>query len=104
MANHYHLLIEPQGQSFDRHASAKRDIHSEFQSPTQTGGPICFKGGSKRSWLKKSHNLLELCRYVVLNPVRVKGGTKNGSLEMEQLSGDSGISFVARVLKHRLVA
>ena len=83
---------DTKGQSFDRHASPKRDIHSEFQSPTQTGGPICFKGGSKRSWLKKSHNLLELCRYVVLNPVRVKGGTKTAAWKWSSYRATAGLA------------
>jgi hypothetical protein len=52
--------------------------------------------------VEKESYLLELCRYIVLNLVRVKGGT-TGSMEMEQLLRHSGISCGAGVLEHGLV-
>lgn len=70
MGNHYHLLIEtPEGNL----SAGMRHLNGVY---TQTFNRIhhqdghLFKGRFKSVLVEKESHLLELCRYVVLNPVR----------------------------------
>ena len=85
MANHYHLLGRRPRRTF-RSACASS---TAFTLKVSTGGTkaldICFRGGSRRSWLKGNPHLLELCRYIVLNPAR-NGETAGRIMQYESLT------------------
>ncbi len=72
MTNHYHLLIEtPDGNL----AIGKRQLNGVY---TQLFNKLhgrtghLFRGRYKAILIQKDSHLLEVCRYVVLNPVRAK--------------------------------
>ena len=71
MENHYHLLIEtPQGNL----SSGMRELNGVYtQGFNQRYGRVghLFQGRYKAILVEKDSHLLELCRYVVLNPLRV---------------------------------
>jgi hypothetical protein len=98
MANHYHLLIEtPKGNFFHRHAPAKRDIHPELQSPSQTRRPFVSSAVQSDPGGKRVLPL-ELCRYIVLNPVRVKRGTDLAAWKWSSYPGTAGLGAVPEFL------
>lgn len=71
MTNHYHLLIEtPDGNL----STGMRQLNGVFTQAINrrhgTDGHL-FKGRFKAILVEKESHLLELCRYVALNPVRV---------------------------------
>jgi len=76
MDNHYHLLIE----TTDGNLSAgMRQLNGVYtQTLNRTYGKVghVFQGRFKSILVEKESYLLELCRYIVLNPVRVGSCTK----------------------------
>ena len=73
MGNHYHLLIETPEPNLSR---GMRQINGEytqaFNRRHHRVGHL-FQGRFKAILVEKESHLLELCRYVVLNPVRARG-------------------------------
>jgi putative transposase len=72
MDNHYHLLIEtPEGNL----SSGMRQVNGlytqRFNRQHHRVGHL-FQGRYKAILVEKESHLLELCRYIVLNPVRAK--------------------------------
>lgn len=60
------------GQSLERHASLERRLHPDFQPrPPECVGHV-FQGRFKAILVEKDSYLLELARYVVLNPLRAR--------------------------------
>ncbi len=73
MGNHYHLLIETPEPSLSR---GMRQLNGEYtQAFNRRHGRAghLFQGRFKALLVEKEGYLLELCRYVVLNPVRARG-------------------------------
>ncbi|MBU1126335.1 MAG: transposase [Patescibacteria group bacterium] len=72
MDNHYHLLIEtPEGNL----SKGMRDLNSSYAqvfNNTQGRDGHVFKGRFYSSLIEKETYLLEVARYIVLNPVRAK--------------------------------
>ncbi|MGC8724939.1 MAG: transposase [Acidobacteriota bacterium] len=73
MGNHYHLLLEtPQGNL----SLGMRGLNGEYTQAFNRRHRRCghvFRGRFNAVLLEKQSHLLELCRYVVLNPVRARG-------------------------------
>lgn len=73
MGNHYHLLIETPEPNLSR---GMRQLNGEYtQAFNRRHGRAghLFQGRFKAVLVEKEGHLLELCRYVVLNPVRARG-------------------------------
>jgi REP element-mobilizing transposase RayT len=87
MANHYHLLIETPKANLSIGMRQLNGIYTQsFNRRNQRVGHL-FQGRFKAILVEKEAHLLELCRYVVLNPVRVKGGASAQSWKWKQLPG-----------------
>jgi len=72
MNNHYHLLIETPDGNLSRGMRQLNGLYTQrFNQRHQRVGHL-FQGRYKAILLDKDNYLLELCRYVVLNPVRAK--------------------------------
>lgn len=70
MTNHYHLLIETPGGNLSRGMRQLNGVYTQKVNwKHKTTGHI-FQGRYKAILVDKDHYLLELCRYIVLNPVR----------------------------------
>lgn len=70
MGNHYHLLIEtPEGNLSSGMRQLNGVYTQAFNRAHHRDGHV-FKGRFKAILVEKESHLLELCRYVVLNPVR----------------------------------
>jgi len=72
MSNHYHLLIETPSANLSRGMQLLNGVYAQrFNRRHKRSGHV-FQGRFKAILVEKESHLLELARYVVLNPVRAK--------------------------------
>ena len=70
MANHYHLLIETPGGNLSSGMRQLNGIYTQSFNRRHGRTGHIFQGRFKAILVEKETYLLELCRYIVLNPVR----------------------------------
>jgi putative transposase len=72
MTNHFHLLIETPDGNLARGMRQLNGVYTQlFNKRHQRNGHL-FQGRYKSILIQKDSHLLEVCRYVVLNPVRAR--------------------------------
>jgi putative transposase len=72
MDNHYHLVIETPDRNLSRGMRQLNGVYTQaFNRRRQRAGHL-FQGRFKGILVQKDSHFLEVCRYVVLNPVRAK--------------------------------
>ncbi len=72
MENHYHLLIETPQANLSRGMRQLNGTYTQaFNREHRRGGHL-FQGRFQAILVEKEAHLLELCRYIVLNPVRAR--------------------------------
>jgi hypothetical protein len=72
MGNHYHLLIETPDGNLSLGMRQLNGVYTQlFNRRHQRTGHL-FQGRYKSILIQKDSHLLEVCRYVVLNPVRAR--------------------------------
>lgn len=91
MANHYHLVIEtPEGNL----SSGMRQLNGvytmRFNWRHRTVGHV-FQGRFKAILIQRESHLLEVCRYVVLNPVRSLEVKKPEEWKWSSYQGTAGL-------------
>jgi putative transposase len=72
MDNHYHLLVETPKGNLSLGMRQLNGIYTQAFNRTHRRVGHLFQGRYKAILVQKEAHLLELCRYVVLNPLRVK--------------------------------
>ena len=98
MANHYHLLSEnTEGQPLTRHAPANGIYTQSFNRRHKRVGHL-FQGRFKAILVERESHLLELCRYIVLNPLRVKGTASAQSWRWSSYRATAGLAAVPEFL------
>ena len=70
MGNHYHLLIETPEGNLSAGMRHLNGVYTQAYNRNHCQDGHVFKGRFKAVLVEKESHLLELCRYVVLNPVR----------------------------------
>ena len=70
MGNHRHLLLETPEANLGRGMARLNMAYSQWFNRRHRQGGHLFQGRYKAILVEKDSHLLELCRYVVLNPVR----------------------------------
>lgn len=70
MTNHYHLLIETPAPNLCRGMRHLNGVYTQALNRRHGRVGHIFQGRYKAILVQKDNHLLELCRYVVLNPVR----------------------------------
>lgn len=70
MGNHYHLLIETPEGNLSAGMRHLNGVYTQAHNRKRHTDGHVFKGRFKAVLVEKESHLLELCRYVVLNPVR----------------------------------
>lgn len=70
MSNHYHLLIETPEGNLSAGMRHLNGVYTQACNRLHHRDGHVFKGRFKAVLVEKESHLLELCRYVVLNPVR----------------------------------
>jgi REP element-mobilizing transposase RayT len=71
MDNHYHLLIETPEANLSAGMRQLNGVYTQTLNRTHCKVGHVFQGRFKSILVEKESYLLELCRYIVLNPVRV---------------------------------
>jgi REP element-mobilizing transposase RayT len=72
MNNHYHLLIETPIGNLSRGMRQLNGVYTQRYNTRHASGGRVFQGRFKAILVEPNGFLLELCRYVVLNPLRLK--------------------------------
>jgi REP element-mobilizing transposase RayT len=72
MTNHYHLLIETPDGNLSIGMRQLNGVYTQLFNKWHGRARHLFQGRYKAILIQKDSHLLEVCRYVVLNPVRAK--------------------------------
>ncbi|MDA8105779.1 MAG: transposase [Nitrospiraceae bacterium] len=72
MDNHYHLLIETPDGNLSLGMRQLNGVYTQLFNRAHGRAGHLFQGRYKSILIQKDSHLLEVCRYVVLNPVRAK--------------------------------
>jgi putative transposase len=99
MANHYHLLIETPTANLSLGMRQLNGIYTQSFNRRHKRVGHLFQGRFKAILVERESHLLELCRYIVLNPLRVKGGA---SARSWKLRSDRRTGSGAGLSEHRL--
>ena len=76
MTNHYHIVIETAEANLAQGMRQLNGVYTQYVNRTQNRVGHVFQGRYKAILVEKEGHLLELARYVVLNPLRA-GMTQN---------------------------
>ncbi|WP_428355720.1 transposase [Methyloprofundus sp.] len=77
MDNHYHLIIETLDGNLSQGMRQLNGVYTQASNRRHSRTGHLFQGRYKAILVDKDQYFLELARYVVLNPVRVKGLIRN---------------------------
>lgn len=72
MNNHYHLVIETPEANLSKGMRQLNGIYTQVYNRRHRSVGHVFQGRYKAILVQKESHLLDVCRYVVLNPVRAK--------------------------------
>ncbi|MBI2358381.1 MAG: transposase [Deltaproteobacteria bacterium] len=72
MDNHYHLAIETPEANLSKGMRQLNGLYTQLYNRRHRSVGHVFQGRYKAILIQKESHLLEVCRYVVLNPVRAK--------------------------------
>jgi putative transposase len=72
MGNHYHLVIETPDGNLSKGMRQVNGVHTQYVNRRRKNGGHLFQGRYKAILVEKESHLLEVIRYVVLNPVRAR--------------------------------
>lgn len=70
IGNHYHLLIETMDANLSAGMRHVNGVYTQYYNRRHDKAGHVFQGRFKAILVEKESYLLELCRYVVLNPVK----------------------------------
>jgi len=92
MDNHYHLVIETPEANLSKGMRQLNGIYTQrYNRRHRTVGHV-FQGRYKAILIQKESHLLEVCRYVVLNPVRAKAVEKVEQWKWSSYRGTAGLA------------
>jgi putative transposase len=91
MANHYHLLVETPKPNLSLGMRQLNGIYTQAFNRSHRRVGHLFQGRFKAILVEKESYLLELCRYIVLNPVRVKGNAQTGTWKWSSYRATAGL-------------
>ena len=92
MANHYHLLIETPKANLSIGMRQLNGIYTQSFNRRHNRVGHLFQGRFKAILVERESHLLELCRYIVLNPARVKGSAKASSWKWSSYRATAGFA------------
>ena len=94
MGNHYHLLVETPKPNLSFGMRQLNGIFTQSFNRRHKRVGHLFQGRFKAILVDKDAYLLELCRYIVLNPVRVKGSEKMDAWKWSSYRATAGLASV----------
>lgn len=90
MNNHYHLIIETPDGNLSKGMRQLNGVYTQMFNRRYGRVGHIFQGRYKAILIQKESHLLEVCRYVVLNPVRAKAVEKPGDWKWSSYRGTVG--------------
>ena len=90
MDNHYHLIIETPNGNLSKGMRQLNGVYTQSFNRRHNRVGHIFQGRYKAILVEKESHLLEVCRYVVLNPVRAKAVKKPGNWKWSSYNGTAG--------------
>lgn len=94
MDNHYHLMIETPDANLSRGMRQLNGVYTQKYNWRHSKTGHIFQGRYKSILVEKENYLLELCRYVALNPVRAKMVEKPEEWKWSSYGATAGIKSV----------
>lgn len=91
MDNHYHLLIETPDANLSMGMRQLNGVYTQTYNRRHKRPGHIFQGRYKAILIQKENYLLELCRYVALNPVRAKIVKKPEDWKWSSYSATAGL-------------
>jgi len=99
MRNHYHLLLETPEPTLSRGMRQLNGLYTQaFNRRHRRPGHV-FQGRFKSILVEKDAHLLELCRYLVLNPVRAKAAKSARDFPWSSFRATAGLAPAPRWLE-----
>jgi len=98
MDNHYHLLIETLDANLSLGMRQLNGVYTQFFNRHHKRPGHVFQGRFKAILVDKENHLLELCRYVVLNPVRSRRVEKPEAWQWSSYGATSGLRKIPEFL------
>ena len=98
MDNHYHLLIETPEANLSKGMRQFNGVYTQAYNIRHRRPGHIFQGRFKGILVEKESYLLELCRYVVLNPVRAKRVNKPEAWKWSSYRATVGLNTVPSYL------
>ncbi|MGH7826702.1 MAG: transposase [Candidatus Binatia bacterium] len=92
MENHYHLLVETPKANLSRGMRQLNGIYTQSFNRRHHRVGHLFQGRFKAILVEKECYLLELCRFIVLNPVRVKSKSQVQAWEWSSYRATAGLA------------
>ena len=94
MDNHYHLVIETLEGNLSKGMKHLNGVYTQrFNKKYRRVGHL-FQGRFKAILIEKESHLLEVCRYVVMNPVRAKIANNPQDWKWSSYRGTAGLDAV----------
>jgi putative transposase len=91
MDNHYHLVIETPDGNLSKGMRQLNGVYTQAYNKRHNRVGHIFQGRYKAILIEKESHLLEVCRYVVLNPVRANAVKKPEQWKWSSYQGTVGI-------------
>ena len=98
MDNHYHLLIETPDGNLSKGMRQLNGIYTQFFNKCWNRTGHIFQGRYKSILIEKDSHLLEVCRYVVLNPVKAHMADSVEKWKWSSYCGTAGLMNVDKCL------
>lgn len=98
MDNHYHLMIETPDANLSRGMRQLNGVYTQKYNWWHSKTGHIFQGRYKSILVDKENYLLELCRYVVLNPVRATMVEKPEEWKWSSYGATAGLKTVPNYL------
>jgi len=90
MDNHYHLVIETPDGNLSKGMRQLNGVYTQSLNRRHNRVGHIFQGRYKAILVERESHLLEVCRYVVLNPVRAKAVEEPGNWKWSSYNGTAG--------------
>lgn len=90
MNNHYHLVIETPDGNLSKGMRQLNGVYTQIFNKRHKRVGHVFQGRYKAILIEKKSYLLEVCRYVMLNPVRAKAVNSPGQWRWSSYRGTAG--------------
>jgi hypothetical protein len=98
MDNHYHLVVETPRPNLSSGMRQLNGVYTQAFNRSHRRVGHLFQGRYKAILVEKQSHLLELCRYVVLNPLRVKSKRRVKDWKWSSYRATAGLEPVPEFL------